>query len=109
MASVPIALAVSLPQVGLCLRRHRRLQVFVNLVEEALRRKPLLLIADEESEILRHEAGLDRIDTDFLQRRRELQQLPGWQEEIGQYRLLEACIRVSRQPRRVDAHLPSRM
>ena len=35
------------------------------------RREPLLLRPDEQREVLRHEAGLDRVDADLLQRRGE--------------------------------------
>ena len=56
---------------GGCLRRHRALQVFVDLVEEAFGRQPLLVGADEECEIFRHVPSLDRVDADFFQRRGE--------------------------------------
>src|ERR1043165_2027292 len=52
-------------------RSHRALQVLVHLVEEAGGREPLLVGPDQEREILGHEAGLDRVDADLLQRQRE--------------------------------------
>src|SRR5689334_13805508 len=54
--------------------RHRLLQVFVDLVEEAGGRKPLLVGADQEREVLGHEARLDRVYRDLLERRGELRQ-----------------------------------
>ena len=42
--------------------RHRLLQVLVDLVEEAGGREPLLVGADQEREVLGHEAGLDGVD-----------------------------------------------
>src|ERR1700751_4641393 len=52
--------------------RHRLLQIVVDLVEEAGGREPLLLGADEEREVFRHKAGLDRVDAYLLQGGREL-------------------------------------
>jgi len=56
------------------LRRHRLLQVVVDLVEEAGGREPLLVGADQEREVLGHEARLDRVNADLLQGVRELRQ-----------------------------------
>src|SRR5690606_39719444 len=47
---------------------HRLLQVLIDLVEEAGGRQPLLVGADEEGEVLRHEAGFDGVDADLLER-----------------------------------------
>src|ERR1043166_5578319 len=55
--------------------RHRLAEVVRNLVEEARRRKPALIGADEQREILGHVAVLDGVDTDFLQRVREFSEL----------------------------------
>src|SRR5215217_5606865 len=57
------------PSLRLC--RHRSLQILIHFVEKARRREPFLVGADEKREILRHVAGLDRVDADLLQRRRE--------------------------------------
>ena len=69
-------------QAGRANSRHRLLQVLVDLVEEAGGRQPLLVGADEEREVLGHEAGFDRVDADLLQRARELRQL-GVAVELG--------------------------
>src|SRR6266566_9972243 len=53
---------------------HRLGQVFRDLVEEAGGRQPALVGADQEREILGHEAGFDGIDADLLQRCGELRQ-----------------------------------
>ena len=55
--------------------RHRLLQVLVDLVEEAGGRQPLLVGADQQRQVLGHEAGLDRADRDPLQGRSERRQL----------------------------------
>src|SRR5215211_4289277 len=68
-------LLTGLKAKGLRLNRHRLLEVFVDLVEEAGGGEPLLLGADEEGEVLGHEAGLDRVDADLLQRRGEAGEL----------------------------------
>src|SRR5260370_34578074 len=44
---------------------HRRLQIRIDLVEEARRRQPLLLRPDQQREVLRHEASLDGVDADL--------------------------------------------
>src|SRR5215210_979489 len=48
--------------------RHRAPQVLVDLVEEAGGREPLLVGADEEREVFRHEAGFDGVDADGFER-----------------------------------------
>src|SRR5579872_2880879 len=53
---------------------HGLAQILVDLVEEAGRREPFLFRPDQQREVLRHETGLDRVDADLLQRRRELRQ-----------------------------------
>src|SRR5215212_9148622 len=55
--------------------RHRFLEVLVDLVEEARGREPFLVGADEEGEVLRHEAGLDRVDAHRLERPGEPREL----------------------------------
>src|SRR5215218_9892478 len=50
------------------LRRHSLFQVLVDLVEEPGRREPFLLRADQEREVLGHEAGFDRVDGNLLKR-----------------------------------------
>src|SRR3954451_934887 len=54
--------------------RHCLPQVLVDLVEEAGGRQPLLVGADQEREVLGHEARLDRVHRDLLERRGELSQ-----------------------------------
>src|SRR5262245_65354023 len=51
---------------------HRRFQVLVHLVEEPCGGEPFLVGADQEREVLGHVAGLDGVDRDLLQGRREL-------------------------------------
>src|ERR1700726_1254176 len=67
------------------LRHYRLGQVFRDLVEEAGGGEPTLFGADQEREILGHEAGLDGFDTDLLQRRSELLQF-GIVVELGAVR-----------------------
>src|SRR5713226_5097268 len=50
---------------GLC--RHRLGQVFRDLVEEAGGGQPALIGADQQREILGHEAGFDGLDADPFQ------------------------------------------
>src|ERR1700677_5246203 len=52
--------------------RHRLLQVLVDLVEEALGRKPFLVGADKKRKVLGHEPSLDSVDADLLERGSEL-------------------------------------
>src|SRR5262249_51878311 len=54
--------------------RHRLLEVLVHLVEKAGGREPFLIGADEQREVLGHEAGLDRADGDLLQDRGEFRE-----------------------------------
>src|SRR5260221_9103801 len=54
--------------------RHRPGQVFRDLVEEAGGRQPALVGADQQGQVLGHEAGFDGIDADLLQRCGELRQ-----------------------------------
>ena len=54
------------------LSAHRLLQVRIHLVEKTGGRKPLLVGADEQGEILRHESGFDGVDAHFFERAREL-------------------------------------
>src|ERR1700754_2628211 len=51
---------------------HRRLEVLVDRGEELLRGLERLLGTDEQRQVLRHSAALDRLDADALQRLREL-------------------------------------
>jgi hypothetical protein len=51
--------------------RHRLLQPLVDPVEEAGGREPPLVGADEEGEVLGHEAGFDGVDADLLEGGRE--------------------------------------
>src|ERR1700756_1999581 len=57
------------------LRRHRRFEIARDLVEEAGRRQPTLVGADEEREVLGHVAVLDGRDADLFQRVGELRKL----------------------------------
>src|SRR5450756_2802104 len=53
---------------------HRLGEVFRDLVEETGGGQPALFGADQQRKILGHEAGLDSVDADLLQRQRELLQ-----------------------------------
>src|SRR6516164_9143375 len=55
--------------------RHGPLEVLIDLVEEALGRQPLLVRADEQREVLRHEAVLDGLDAHPLEGRGESAEL----------------------------------
>ncbi|ABC91098.1 NADP-dependent isocitrate dehydrogenase protein [Rhizobium etli CFN 42] len=52
--------------------RHRLLQVLIDLVEEGGGREPRLIGADEQRQVLGHEAGFNGVDADLFQRRGEL-------------------------------------
>src|SRR6516225_6361447 len=57
------------------LGRHRLVEVFRDLVEEARGRQPALVGADEQREILGHVAVLDGLHADLLQRIGKLRKL----------------------------------
>src|SRR5438045_1114027 len=57
------------------LRGHRLLQVLVDLLKKASGGEPLLVGVHEQGQILGHEARLDRVDGDLLQRRGKLGEL----------------------------------
>lgn len=61
---------------------HRFFEVLVDLVEEARGRQPFLIVANEEREILRHEASFDRVDADLFERGRKLREI-GIVVELG--------------------------
>jgi hypothetical protein len=46
---------------------HRFAQIFIDFIKEAGRRKPFLMGADEQGEILRHISGLDSPYTDLFE------------------------------------------
>src|SRR6266550_1442093 len=54
--------------------RHRLGQVFRDLVEEAGSRQPALVGADQQRQVLGHEAGFDGVDADLLKRCGKLRQ-----------------------------------
>src|SRR5215471_20431582 len=49
--------------------RHRVLEVLIDLVEEAGGREPFLIGAHQQREVLGHQAQLDGVDRDLLERR----------------------------------------
>ena len=75
---------------------HRLLQILVDLVEEAGGREPGLVGADEQRQVLGHEAGLDRLDADLFQRVGEALQF-GVVVELGAMREARASRRRSRR------------
>ena len=58
----------SKPHTGKGGLRHRLLQILVHLVQESFRGQPLLVGTDQQRQILGHEAVLDGLHRDLLQR-----------------------------------------
>ena len=59
----PLCTILSIPPAGIGYgSRHRLLEVLVDLVEEAGGGEPFLVGADQQRQVLGHEAGLDRVD-----------------------------------------------
>src|ERR1700735_3112146 len=67
-------MAASAACLACCTLRHRFGEVFRDLVEEARGREPALIGADQQCEVLGHEAGLDGVDADLFQGQCELRQ-----------------------------------
>ena len=77
--------------------RHRLLQILVDLVEEAFGGQPFLVGADQQRQILGHEAALDRVDADLLQRVRRTWPSAGIVVELGAMGEARASRRRSRR------------